>query len=247
MRTKTFLFFLTAIWLFGSSSYAKKPSLGVYIWSGCFEKISLQEIERFIEVRGIERIELSYRPFVEREDVRGLAGKLAVRGKEVEIVLSEPTYIFPEKWNEVKGKLVDIFKSGFDVHLDIEPHILPNFKENEGKYLEFFVSFLRKVHLVAREYRKKVSVAISVSHYRSVIKAISKNSDLIVLMVYGIKRPDKIYRIVNAYKRNRLALALRAEDFQSGKELIEFINDVSRITGVGTFIIQNLRQWKRLE
>ena len=235
-----------ALFLFGSSSQAKRLSLGVYIWSGCFEKLKVREVARFIEAEGIERIELSYRPFIDRRDVRDLAKELYANGKEVDIVLSEPKYIFPERWHEVKSELIDTFKSGFDVHLDIEPHILPDFKEKKEKYLELFVRLLERVHLLAQEHGRKVSVAISVSHYRCVISSIFKNSDLVVFMVYGAKNLKKVDRIVNPYRKSKIALALRAKDFESEKKLIGFIGKVNRLTGINIFIIQNLRDWEEL-
>ncbi len=247
MKVRAIFLLFTALFLFGGSSYANTLHLGVYIWSDCFNEFKISDIVRFIDREGIKRVELSYRPYFERESVRDLAKRLVSQGIKVDIVLSEPTYIFPEKWQEVRNKLIGIFKSGFNVHLDIEPHILPDFKEKRDEYLKLFVSFLYKVHVLARNYGKDVSVAITVSHYKGAVLDILRSSDLVVFMVYGVKNPNRIEREVSTYDRSKIALALRAKDFKSEKELFEFINGVSRLTGVKAFIIQNLRQWKGLK
>ncbi len=209
--------------------------------------MKIQEIERLIKTKGIERIELSYRPFVEKKVVRDLVKRLSKSGKEIDIVLSEPTYIFPEKWHEVKRELLSIFESGFGVHLDIEPHILPDFKEEKERYLKLFINFLKMVSWCAKRYGKSVSVAVSVKHYNSVIKDIFKNSDLVVYMIYGVKNVNKVVRVVDEYKNRQIAIALRANDFLDREELFRFMEKISKLSGVNVFIIQNLRQWKELK
>ena len=231
----------------GILSSSNNPTLGVYIWSACFEELGITKIARFIETKNIERIDLSYKPYSEREDVRDWTRKLIGQGKVVEIVLSEPSYIFPEKWFEVKSKLLSIFKSGYNVHFDIEPHILPDFKRNKDQYLKLFVALLTKAHLIAMQYNKKTSVAISISHYKSVIDNIINNSDLVVFMAYGFKNTKKICRIVNPYEQEKIALALRGKDFTREKELFQYINNIAKLSGIRIFIIHNLRQWKELK
>ncbi len=247
MKIKTIFLFQIALFLFGSSSYSKKLSLGVYAWSGCFEKLKMSEIVKFIKTEDIKRIELSYRPFVERKDIRDLVRKLSKSGKKIDIVLSEPTYIFSEKWHEIRSKLIYIFKSGYNVHLDLEPHILHDFKEKKEIYLKLFVNLLEKVHLIANKYGKKVSVAINMNHYKDVIEDIFSNSDLVVFMAYGFKNAKKIKEIIYSYKKEKVALALRAKDFTNEDKLFRLISNITKLTGIKIFIIQNLREWIKLK
>ncbi len=236
-----------ALFPFTNSSSASELKLGVYIWSSCFEKLDISKVDNFIESRNIQRVELSYKAYLERESVRRWTRGLVSRGKEVDIILSEPTYIFPEKWGELRKKLIDIFDLGFNIHFDIEPHILPDFKEKKHKYLKLFVILLKKTHLIADKYQRRLSVAISVSHYKSAIKEIFDNSDLVVFMVYGFKNTKRINRIVASYKTDKTALALRGKDFTNEKELLDYIHNINRLTGISIFIIQNLRQWEELK
>lgn len=241
-------FFLIPMILFSTAtfSFATEMSLGVYIWSTDLEMSGISEIDKFIETKKIKRIELSYKPFAESEKVRAWMKKLKAQGKAVDLVLSEPLYIFPDKWHEVKNRLIDIYKSGYDVHFDVEPHILPDFKENSDEYLELFIGLLRKAHSLGKRFGKKTSVAISVSHYKRVMDDIFENSDLVVFMSYGFKSVRRVEHIVSSYDKNRVAVALRAKDFSSEKELLEYIKDVAERTDVKIFIVHNLRQWKTL-
>jgi len=246
MNIKRGFLFIMAFSCFSSFSLANNLNIGVYIWSNCFKKLKSSEITNFIETKDIERIELSYKPYSEEQSVRDWTKKITDRGKEVEIILSEPSYIFPEKWPEVRNRLIDIFESGHNVHFDIEPHILPDFKENKVKYLELFLNLLQKTNFIAKQYKKKLSVAISISHYKSVINEIFNNSDLVVFMAYGFKNVKRINRIIDSHEKEKVAIALRAKDFENEKELLEYIHEINNLTSIRIFIIQNLRQWKEL-
>ena len=233
--------------IFSGSTFAnRKLKLGVYIWSGSFEELKLSDIEKFVSSKGVNIVELSYKPFAGNREIRAWAKNLKLQGEDVEIVLSEPRYIFPERWSEVEDRLNHIFRSGFNVHLDIEPHILNGFKEEKAKYLKLFVEFLNKVHTVAKKYKKRVSVAITIRHYKGVIDDIARDSDRVVFMIYGVKSLRKIQEDVKPYARYNIAIALRAGDFKNETEFMRFMSGTSYLTGVKMFIVQNLKQWDRL-
>ena len=247
MKIKRIFLFVVVMLMFAGSSFAnQKLKFGVYIWSSSFDDLKLSNIEKFVSSKGIDIVELSYKPFSENKDIKAWAKNLVLQGKDVEIVLSEPKYIFPERWGVVEDRLNNIFSSGFDVHLDIEPHILNGFKEDKAKYLKLFVEFLNKVHAVAEKYKKGVSVAITTRHYKGVIDDIARSSNRMVFMIYGVKNLKKIQETIEPYVRYNVAIAFRAEDFKSEAEFLSFMDKISLLTDVKIFIVQNLRQWDEL-
>jgi hypothetical protein len=223
-------------------------SLGVYLWSRGLEKYSNREVMDFIKFYNISNAAIPYKSYFNREKTRQLVEQLKAQHVKVELVISNPEYILPDKWAKFKEKLVKIFKSGFNAHLDIEPHTLIDYQKNRDMYLRFFIELLKKIHSLAKEFGKSISVDINPIIFSGYVDEIVSNSDNVILMIYETKKTVKINALVKPYQNQKAAyndkeiyIALRASDFRSLKELKSFLQVLSKSTEVKTFFIQNFR------
>ena len=245
-----FLIFPLLSWFNSAKADCGSYRKGVYIWSKAFRVFPVEEINEFIASRDIAAVKVSASAVMGSKEVKQFIERLKSEGIEVELTLSEPTYIFPEKWEKVKAKMEAILKMGYDVHLDVEPHTLPDFKENRELYLALFVELLKKAHALTKQYGHRLTVAVTPYHYREVIPEVISNCDGTVVMIYGTKSAGKIAKLLSPFlssePESNVTLALRAKDFKSELEMENLMEEVCKKTGVVSFVVHNLRQWIKI-
>ncbi|TCK06696.1 hypothetical protein [Phorcysia thermohydrogeniphila] len=245
-----FLIFPLLSWSNSAKADCGNYRKGIYIWSKAFRVYSLEEINEFIVSRDIVAVKVSASAVIGSKEVKQFIERLKSEGIEVELVLSEPTYIFPEKWEKVKAKMEAIMEMGYDVHFDVEPHTLPDFKENRELYLALFVELLKKAYALTKQYGHRLTIAVNPYHYREVIPEVISNCDGTVVMIYGTKSVRRIAKLLSPFlsyePESSVTLALRARDFEGELEMKSLMEKVCERTGVSSFVVHNLRQWKKL-
>ncbi len=129
-------------------------------------------------------------------------------------------------------------------HLDVEPQALPRFKGDhhaQAKALIDLLVYLRR-HLPADI---RLSVSVPVFWDAGDYLRVANLADRLYLMDYGSSKPEVLLRRMDevrlALPDDRLALALRASDFSSERELEHAIQVVRSRTGIRRFAIHALK------
>lgn len=238
--------FLQPVILYSKWYRMRKGERSIYIWSKDLELYSFDFIRNFLIAKGINKVRISFSPIEKDRELVDLLNNLKKYNIHVELTLSEPDFIFPEKWDKVRSKVESIVSMGYDVHLDIEPHILSDFKDNREKYLNLFVNLLKKIYSMTKFYGHKLTVAISPKHYTEFLSEIISNCDEVVVMDYGKRNINKLSvrlnPIISLTSKEKITLAIRAKDFENELEMEEFIDEIFNKIGIRSFAIQNLRQ-----
>ncbi len=239
--------FLQPVILYSKWYRMRKGERSVYIWSKDLELYPFDFIKNFLIAKGINKVRISFSPIEKDRKLMDLLNNLKKYNIYVELTLSEPNFIFPEKWDKVRNQVESIVSMGYNVHLDIEPHILLDFKDNKEKYLNLFVNLLKKIYFITKSYGHKLTVAITPKHYTDFLSEIISNCDEVVVMDYGKKSINKLSvhlnPIISLTSKEKVTLAIRAKDFKNELEMEEFIDEVFYKIGIHSFTIQNLRQF----
>jgi len=90
-----------------------------------------------------------------REKLANFIKRAKSKGLEVQLLLGEPTWIYPENRENLlkiisyinKFNRENPFKEFSGIHLDIEPHSLPEWKEKKEQLSKFYLETLRDVKL----------------------------------------------------------------------------------------------------
>ena len=160
---------LSPLWLSGpSAAFAAAPGMakgpqydakflpgGVYVWEAApfLSPASRGRALVRLKERGVERMLISFtdkelRSFKDKEarhDLQALLSEVAAMGISPELLLGEPTWLYPENREELI--LIIKFMSAFDfsgIHLDIEPDSLPGAAEQRPKLLEFLIDTVKE-------------------------------------------------------------------------------------------------------
>ena len=135
------------------------------------------------------------------------------------------------------------------IHLDIEPHMVPKYKQDRARAQRAYVAMLRYLR---RHLNRNLQIDVSLPAHlkRRDYAEIAKLADHLFIMDYGSSDPDRILRRLQAARDaiplSKLTLALRVSDFASERELEKSIDIIAHRTGLRHFAIHAARDYIQL-
>ncbi len=201
---------------------ANPPFKAVYIWSDAFKNNSLVVINEYCKVNEFNPLLISYNPT-----------KAYVQ--QISEFISKH-YITPIHLMIGSNKLLQNGISGFldtlklniniklikGIHLDIEPHTSPGFKENKEQVFEKYIQLLKQAKQFANINNLELSVSIPLNYPENVLEEINKTCNKVYLMAYENVESDFIIRKTieeKALFKNKCVLVLRTKDFKNRTEM----------------------------
>lgn len=260
---------------------AVRPALfsGVWVWTGGREYTDtnrLDEIRDFCERNRISEIYLSLnRGFFDsraaRRAVSSWIRQMTADGITVTPLLGDPHWILVDDRENLFERIdalgafdtVDLPDHDFtQIHLDIEPQALPDWKSKRVSYLEKLVETVRSLNIRFAERDLSYSLVLDIPVYfdtvsRGALESLFDAAGEIVLMAYGIDDPERLFeRIRTETELSRqkgipFRIALRAGDFSSETLLTDFASRLRAYLVDSPFFagfsIHEFDSWKRLK
>lgn len=220
----------------------------LYIWNrGFLEHDNTFLIRVFVAKRISEAI-ISASEKTDVDKLEDFIRRAASYNISTQLMISENTWVLPDKQKRLMAKLDSLRRYGTGIHLDIEPHVLADYKPHKEKYQAWFLEMIREVkgHLGRKA---GLTVSLPVSHPPELVEAIGRYTDKIYVMAYGTKKIKTMERRLASFKKippEKLVIALRPDDFTTELELELFIDRLGRDYGYTAFAFHDLRQFFRL-
>ncbi|MGZ8538546.1 MAG: hypothetical protein ACXWV9_09810, partial [Flavisolibacter sp.] len=200
------------------------PFKAVYIWSDAFKNNSQTVINEYCKVNEFNPLLISYNP-----------------GKGYILQISDfisKNHITPIHLMIGSNKLLQTGITGFldtlkrnmniahikGIHLDIEPHTFPDFKENKEEYFKKYIQVLKQAKQFADNNHLELSVSIPLSYPEEVLTELNLLCKDVYLMAYENVDPDFILKKTEEEKailKNKCVLALRTKDFENRNAMNE--------------------------
>ncbi len=215
---------------FDFSSLNPKDSLNkksIYIWSKTFKAYSSDILFQYIKTNQLNNVVLS----IQEDSIDNqnqFCRILSENNIGVEIMIGN-NKAFSEKdfqqFLNTKLSKVDI-KSINGIHLDIEPHTFPDWKDKKSEYLAKFKQLVEQASLFAKEKNIKLAISIPLTYPEEVVNELFKSVDLIYFMAYENVKEDYISKkLLNFEKdKEKIVIAFRTEDFENRDQMDLFIS-----------------------
>ena len=244
----------------------KRPARSVYAWGGPESLGSLAEFLEFARAKGIGTLYLSpagkpLDPGTERwsELLRGARQA----GIEVHLLLGENNWARPGQRQGLARRLAEY--TAFQrlapvpfagLHLDVEPHALPEWPERRDELVAAFVALAQEVRDTLGRSPEAGVLSLSIPHWlgpkltAGQRTALARAADRLALMCYDTFRDETLLQSFAAWGDNpavQLELALRASDFPTETALDRAIHRYrDLLPAVPRPAIHDLAGWRRL-
>jgi hypothetical protein len=142
-------------------------------------------------------------------------------GLRVGGVIANNEYVRPERSQEFLNGVTRVLAHGDEVHLDVEPHTLGDFRDKRAEYITALATIAGQAKAAASG--KPVSVAVPYWYTVAEMVEIAAQCDVMHLMTYGTtgitSKAAKIEDLAEAIGC-RVVLTLRASDFVSAQAMM---------------------------
>lgn len=231
----------------------EKHKKSLYVWSDAQIKYSTDYIDEYIRLNNISTAIVSIRKDLSnKKEAINLFTKLSERGVNSELLAGnnkllsakDPAIYFDSLLNGIDLKMIS------SIHLDVEPHVLPDYDTNKEKYLNLYVELLKKSKIYCEQKGLKLSVSIPVFYPDAILKEIYSHTDLVYLMAYEHPNADFIIRKVKeefALNAGKTIIALRAKDFKNRNECEKLISELSATLNTTGFALHDLETFVKLD
>jgi hypothetical protein len=214
----------------------------VYIWSEEFNRYSNQELFILLQTKAIKHAMISVGSKVKQAKFFQFIKDAERNELQVSQLLGESNWALPEHHQRAMIAIEARSQFGSSIHLDIEPHVLTQYKENKIAVLNDYITLLESIRLR----HPMLNLSISIPHHwpDDVLLSINDYVDQVYLMAYESTDFDqisnRIKHVLSSIPLDKLVVALRKEDFGDELQLENAIEALSQSTGVTQFAVHKL-------
>ena len=224
---------------------ARSGERSLYLWSKGFNQYSNVQIFDFLAAKGIKRVLLTAGRAVNREKMQRFISKAEIKLIQVESIIGPNKLFFTENHQAAAIAVEAASTLSNAVHLDIEPHTFPEYKQNKTEYLEQYLDMLRAIRAQAPDITLTVAVPFHWPEY--VYAALDTLVNRVYIMAYGSTKPDTIIRrlqpALNNMSHDKIVTVLRITDFADEWQLEKTISTLQQRTGLQKFSLHTFRRF----
>jgi hypothetical protein len=225
---------------------------GMYVWSKAFADENIHFIEEYLIYNSIDRI---YLAVTEEDSARTkkieLAKSLTEHGIQVELMVGKNKLISSSTIAEEIAKLIKDFPkdSYTSIHLDIEPHTLPEYKKNKYELLDLLVQRVKEMKVYCKANDLKLSIDIPLHYPDTIVYQLIEIVDRIHFMCYENVKADYLIRKLSLFKASasKLSVALRAEDFANRVEIEKLSQEIRLTTTIKNIDYHDFSRFVKLD
>ncbi len=199
----------------------------VYIHWKDFLSHSPDFLMQFAKVKNIKQFIVSHPLKADRNRLQSFIQKAHKYSVSIELMYSATEWVNPKNHMKAVKRIMDGVSFGVDgIHLDVEPHILKNWRDNSFQKVLDYIALLQKIR---DTYSGHLSASIPLIYPKEMYEEIFESIDHAHLMVYGqndvFKVIERTERMLSQEHIKKSSLAIRCSDFLSELDLEHYIQE----------------------
>lgn len=228
-----------------------KGERSAYIWSEGFNEIDNDFLIMYIEQQEISDIIISVGERTNAGKLSSFIKRVKSKGTKIHALIGSNQLLRRENRNRLAERIGNASLTGFDgVHLDIEPHVLPEWKDRGEELLKEYLDMLKAAREIATEKKIALAASIPVFYPEKALKEMAELVDKVYIMAYEMKDVQVFKRRVKEeieIFKDKAVLALRTKDFSTRLELEEFLGKIIDATGISRVAVHDIKGMVELD
>lgn len=228
---------------------ARQGERSVYLWSDTFNRLSNPTILDFCKAKGVGRVLVSAGRKSDQRKLLTFLRSARDKGVAQELMFSANEWIFPENADEAAKRVRKFLALCSNIHLDIEPHTLKDYKSRRQEYWDMYLQLVNGLAEHVHRAGGQLSVSLPTHVDSALVQHLLPMVDRIHVMAYGrttVASLQKGFKSFTGVEKEKLAVALRPEDFPGERAFEVFIDQVIPETGIKQISIHALNQYLAL-
>lgn len=225
-----------------------KEMNSVYVWSSFMNNRSESEILPFLKANGFNEVILSVKQnSTYLEQLKRIINVLVSNSISVQLMISDNNLLElssdKDCLKQFEAFLWQVKSNVKAIHLDIEPHVLADWKLKKKMYESAYLNILRQAKKISTSCRLELNVSIPVFYEESFLKEIYSNCNYVYLMAYETRDLERIKQKLNEelkIDRKKSIVSIRANDFNSLKEMVLFSSDLKEYLDIERIAFHDL-------
>ena len=227
----------------------KLYELSTYLWSTTFSELPNESIVKELKNNKCKKLMLSInQDNVLKMKAYELNKLLAKENIELHMMIANNKFIYPDQVGKLKESinyLLDI--PGIKgIHLDIEPHTIPQLKDDRAKYQDLYIAMLNQVKQQISNRGLNLSISIPVFYDKEKLKKMYAIVDKVYVMAYEHPTVDYVIKKTEEERsidKSKTIIALRTKDFKNKESMNQFIQQLTLSSGIDELAIYDLKTW----
>lgn len=220
-----------------------------YIWSESLNRLSNEVLVDFLVAKGIDHAAVSGGVGSDTAKLHDLSQLAEFRGIKIAVLRGSPRWALSSEHDRVLPLLRQAADLTGRIHLDIEPHLLPEYDTDAQRVLSGYIRLLRRYRDVTGP-NTHISVSVPTHWPKATYKDLSPLVDEVIIMAYGMtdseRLAERITRALTTVPSYKTRIALRPSDFRDEWQLEQFIEAIAESTGLARFAIHDLNGYMDL-
>lgn len=222
----------------------------MYVWSSIFQDFDANYLFQYLKYHKMNNVLVAY----QKEDdflakKKTLINLLVNNQQSVEIMIGQNNLLFEtdlNRWFEqVFKQYENVSISGY--HLDVEPHVLKEWKlnqENKDILLKKYIHLVKQTSELMHSKGLKLTVSIPLHFPVEVVEEIYALVDGVYFMCYENISVDYLVRKLSPYKeyQENTHISLRTEDFSNRKAMEDHGSLLVELTGIKNIVYHDLKR-----
>lgn len=221
---------------------ARTGKRSIYMWSAGFDSVPNPQLFDFLQAQGISEVLLSAGRRGDADKRRAFLRRAAEHDVVTALVIGERSWVYPANHQRAVARALSIADAGGGVHLDVEPHTLPQFDTRSEELLEQYLQMLDAVRTAIGDTR--LTVAVPMHWTESVYRRIARRVDGVYVMAYGHGDPAvlrrRLHTVLTSMPAQKLVIAVRSADFEDPWQMEQTIDTLYESTGISRYALHHL-------
>lgn len=228
---------------------ARPVNRALYIWSASFNQYDDKRLWHFLETKGVRSVMLSAGRKIDKNKLNLFLARAKEKSVDVGLMIGASEWIFERNWEQALQRSAVIVERTGHLHLDIEPHTLPEYKTNRRQYLDAYYKLITSIRKVMAPGDK---LSLSVPLHWDIEDYVKLNgvADELYLMAYETADFSKLARrlapILEVLPAERITIALRPQDFANEWALEQMITKIANRFGIRQVALHDIKTYLAL-